>query len=110
MTDEQKSLQDSLENVAAREYDSDREQPSPEQLLMKLAIERLNPKQRQIWDWYAYDQKSQEEIGQLLGIKQQAVQQRINVIENKIKKFVEQNLGSYMLLRLDKQLDERYGK
>ena len=87
--------------LIAKEYDISREQPTPEQLLVREAVKYLTPKQRAVWEYYNYDRFTHDEIASKLRITQQAVQQRIAGAEKKIVKWVQSNLGTYKLLKGD---------
>ncbi len=81
-----------------------KEHPTPEQMLVKMALENLTPKQRQIWDMYAYQQWTQEEIALFLNVKQSSISKILVRIEAKVKKFVKQNKGAYLLLKLEHKI------
>ena len=80
--------------------------PTPEQLLVRMALEQLTPRQKQIWSLYNYDKLTQEEIATKLHIRRQVVQKTVNQITNKVKKFCKLNRGAYMLLKLEQQIEE----
>lgn len=81
------------------EYDLSSEHPTIEQGMIREGIEHLTPKQKQVWDLYAYDRLTQAEIGQKLKIRQQVVQRHIKAAEARIKKYVEDHRGVYALLK-----------
>lgn len=93
-------------DVAAREYDVNREQPTPEQLMIKVGLKQLTPRQQQIWELSAYADKTQEEIGIVLGISQSAVGSALKAIQLKVEKWCKQNRGAYMLLKLEQKIDK----
>lgn len=82
------------------EYEqSENKHPSPEQLLMRMAIEKaLNKKQRTIWDYYNYDRLSTVEIARKLNLDQSTISRNIKVIERRIIKWVKGNVEVYKAL------------
>src|ERR1700690_4676551 len=62
--------------------------PSPEEALLKMAIEKaLNKRQREVWELYAYDRLTFEELGKKLKINRSSALRRIQTIEKKLKKY-----------------------
>lgn len=78
--------------------------PSIQQTMLKIALDTLTPKQKKLWDMYAYDRLTQEEIAEKLGIKRQSVAESITKIEAKVAKYVKHNRAAYMLLKLEHQI------
>lgn len=75
--------------------------PTPELLLIREAVKYLTQKQRQVWEYHAYDKLTQEEIANKLSISRQMVQQHIQAAERRIAKWCKSNMGAYELLKSD---------
>ena len=73
--------------------------PTPEQLFIRHALEQLTPKQRQVWELWNFERKTQDEIAVLLNVSQQAVSKHLKAIERRVKKWVKQNKQVYELLK-----------
>jgi RNA polymerase sigma factor (sigma-70 family) len=78
--------------------------PSVEQTMIRMALESLTDKQRQIWDMHNYEKLTQDEIARKLGIKQQSVEQQLGSIEKKVTKWCKLNRGAYLLLKIEQQI------
>lgn len=89
---------------AYMESTKDSRYSSIEQTMITMACSKLTAKQKKIWDFYNIDRLTQEEIGAILGIKQQTVDLQIRAIEKKIKQWCETNRGAYMLLKLEHKI------
>lgn len=82
--------------------------PSPEMLLIRIAIEKaLMNDQRKLWYMHAYDKMRDAEIARKLKISKQAVGQRIKVIEKKIKLYCKEHWEVYKTLK-EAQYDTSY--
>ena len=77
------------------------EHPSVEQMFIRQAIKYLTPKQRAVWEYYNYDQLTQDEIAEKLSITHQGVAKHIKAIEKRISKWCKSNMGAYELLKKD---------
>lgn len=86
------------------DFNIDAKHPTIQQTMFKMALESLTVKQKRLWDMYAYDRLTQEEIAGKLGIKQQTVEQSIKRVETKIAKYVRHNRAAYMLLKLEHKI------
>jgi RNA polymerase sigma factor (sigma-70 family) len=80
------------------------EHPTVEQLLVRMALDHLTPRQREIWDYYSLDRLTQDEIATKLNMKRQAVQQHLTAAARNVSKFVKQNRAAYMLLKLEHKI------
>lgn len=87
------------EFLAMRSYDEKREHPTPEQVIIREAIRRLTPKQRLIWEYYTYDQLTQDEIAVKLKISQPVVAKHIKACERSVIKYCKTNMTAYHLIR-----------
>lgn len=90
--------------IVARDYDDAREHPTIEQLLLKTAVGQLTAHQQTIWELYAYEQLTHEEIARQLGITERVAQRQVKTIEDSIKQYCEQNRAAYMLLKLEQKI------
>lgn len=90
---------ENAENIAAPEYDSHRENPTTEELFIREALKHLSKEQRVIWELYAYDKLTQDEIAKKLGKAQSSIARRITTIEKQVAKWVKNNMGAYELLK-----------
>ena len=81
-------------------------QPKAHELLMQMAVKSLSPKQQQIWLWWNNDKLTQDEIAEALNITQQGIQQQIKTIENKLIRYCKLNMGAYLLLKVDQELNK----
>jgi predicted DNA-binding protein YlxM (UPF0122 family) len=75
------------------------EHPSPEQFLIREALNEFTSTQHKVWDLYNFEQLSIADIGRKLRIAPQGVSRHIKACETKIKKYVRQNIGAYNLLK-----------
>ena len=90
-----------VENKVAPVYDPSREHPTPEQLLLREALNVLSDKQRDIWELWNYDKLTQDEIAKKVKMHQPHVAREIKKIEAMIAKWVKSNIGAYKLLKSD---------
>lgn len=74
---------------AIPEYDtSSAEHPTPEQLLLRMAVERaLMNKQRKVWEWHNYDRLTAVEIAKKLKIDPSSAARQIKTIEKQLAKW-----------------------
>lgn len=97
---QKKSLQlEYAANVPEKEYDSNKEHPTPEQVILREATKYLTREQRAIWEYHNYDQLTHEQIAEKLGVSHQNITKRIKVIEKKITKWVQSNMTAYNLIK-----------
>lgn len=75
--------------------------PTPEVLLIREAVKYLTKKQRQVWEYHAYDKLTQDEIAKKLKISQPMVAQHVAAAERRIAKWCKSNMGAYELLKSD---------
>lgn len=80
-------------------YDSKREHPTPEQVFIREAMRRLTPKQRLIWEYYAYDQLTQDEIAHKLKVSQPVIAKHIKACEKRIARYCKTHMTTYNLIR-----------
>lgn len=79
-------------------------QPKAKQLLMKMAVDSLSPKQREIWFRWNNERLTQDEIAAIFNVNQKRVSQMIQAIEKKLTKFIQRNKGAYILLKLQQKI------
>lgn len=79
-------------------------QPKAQEILFRMAVDHLTPRQHTIWDMWNYDRLTQDEIAKRLNMKRQNVAASIAAIEERIKKFIKLNMGAYLLLKLEYQI------
>jgi|ERR1019366_1700394 predicted DNA-binding protein YlxM (UPF0122 family) len=92
--------------VPEREYDSAREHPTPEQMLVRQGAKYLTPKQKKVWELHNLDRLTQDEIGKTLGMTHQAVCKHIQACEKRIAKYCKDNMGAYELLKAEYKTNE----
>jgi predicted DNA-binding protein YlxM (UPF0122 family) len=88
----------SMEQMQESEYDSDSEQPTPEQLFMRMSVECLTAKQKAVWEYHNFDRLTQEQIGAKLGITHQAVAKHITAAQTNMAKWCANNMKAYEML------------
>jgi RNA polymerase sigma factor (sigma-70 family) len=86
---------------AEKEYDERSEHPCAEVLLLREALKYLTPTQMEVWELWNYDKLTQDQIAKKLSISQQGVSKHLRAIEQRVKKFVKGNMGTYKLLKRD---------
>lgn len=85
------------------EYNTDAEHPTPEQLLIRQAVdEGLTTKQKIIWEMYNYDKMTLREIADALEVHFTTIDEHIRMAEKKIVKWCSEHLEVYKTLKGDK--------
>jgi DNA-directed RNA polymerase specialized sigma subunit len=88
-----------IEQLKSKEYDSNSEHPTPEQLFIREAAKHLTAKQKVIWDYHNFDKLTQDEIAIKVGIAQPVVSRHIKAINKKIQKWCEANMSVYEMIK-----------
>lgn len=88
-----------VNNMPEKQYDSSKEHPKPEEMLLRQAIKFLTPKQRMVWEYWNYDRLTQDAIAKKMKISQPMVVQHIQACEKRITKYCKANMGTFELLK-----------
>lgn len=81
-----------------------RKQPRVEQMIMKMAVEHLNPQQKEIWFLHNNEKLTQDGIAERLNLKRTTIQAYIKRIETKLVKFCKANIAAYLLLKVEHKI------
>ena len=79
--------------------EEERRHPKPEELMLKQALKTLTKKQIHVWELYAYDRMTLEDIAKLKRVTKQAISKQIKTIEKRIATYIKSNMGAYNLLK-----------
>jgi predicted DNA-binding protein YlxM (UPF0122 family) len=76
------------------------EHPSPEQLLLRMAVEKaLMRDQVKIWEYYNYDRLTASEIAKKFNVDKSVMAKRIKTIERQLAKWVKEHWDVYEALK-----------
>lgn len=89
-----------IENIPEPEYNSDSEQPTPEQLFIRMAAKHLTSIQKQVWQLHNYDRLTQDEIGQRLGKARTTIETQIKQCEQRIARWCKEHMDAYNALKV----------
>lgn len=93
------------EHFTEKKQDESRAHPTVEQMMIRQGSRYLTPKQKRVWELYNFDRMTQDEMAVKLSITHQAVCKHIKAAENRIVKYVKDNMGAYNLLKADYNVD-----
>jgi RNA polymerase sigma factor (sigma-70 family) len=68
---------------------------------MSMAVETLNPEQKEIWFCHNNERMTQDEIAERLNLKRTTIETMLKRIQTKLEKHIRRNMGAYLLLKVE---------
>lgn len=97
--EEKQDIRANPDELISKNYDPGSEQPTVEELFIREAVKHLTSKQKQVWEYHNFDKLTQQEIGNKLGISQQAVMGHLRAINERIKKWCDYHQEVYDIIK-----------
>jgi RNA polymerase sigma factor (sigma-70 family) len=96
-------MEEYMEEIMSEEI---KKQPNVEEMMIRMALEELTPRQRVIWELYNFDRFTQEEIAKKFGVRLRTIESTLTKITLKVAKWCKLNRGAYMLMKLEQRIND----